>query len=609
MTVLTQQTPVESKTILWLKWTAAYVLADAIMLPLMHYLPIYLPGAITQSTNIMNLVRLLVLVLNSFVLSYFSALAIRSYLPNLRQWIFLSTITWVLGSVVSVSPLIQNQSSSSSALVNYVAILASLAVLVPLGVAQWLILRIHYQKSGFLILWYFGSGALINLAFSFFFSHFPTISSYLSASPYGVVLGFNLLIEFCLFAIIGIGIVSILSHPYDQTAPDAVRTISMGLLLQWVSWTLTAISVFEICRIFGVLGFIAQGIFANPPWNSVLVGLFYGLLFGCLQVLFFRQQVKHASLWIAVTIIGSGLLYLSQATGANSGLLTGGQNPPSFLVLAFTALGWLALGACQAVILNVWQFPRAWAWIQITFAAYGLSYLVQFFISARLGLVVLSLLTGLGLLYILKTASGETWYVAPVDPAGLTANALESLRFILQARLSDLFGLHMRVSALENCLAIAPIDPSLDETLTSLLTQPGKVKVARSTSAPATGANSIETAAPLFTSDDILLASVRAEDAPGQKLIQLTLTEEALARCNAEMDEGSGAQFFLLVDGEVIHTTPIELSEKHTQVEIRHLDTEDAEFYRAMLNSDPLPVAVSLTKEEYLPAEPDGATA
>jgi len=597
MAELTERFPVESKAILWLKWTGAFVLANAIMLPVMHFVPLVLPSVITQSNTSMNLVQLLQVILNGLVLSYISALALRSYLPNFSLWIFLSSITWALGSVSSISPLIQDQLTSNSPLATYVSILSSLAVLVPIGVVQWLMLRVKYQKSGFLILWYFGAGAAINLVFSFIFSRFPAISSFLSNSSYWLILGFNLLVEFCLFAIVGIGVVLVLRHPYpDQNALSAERHGSMENLLQWVSWVLAATTAFEVCRVFGVLAFFTQGIFSNPPWNSAIVGLFYGLLFGFTQFLFFRRQVEQAYLWIVASIIGGGLLFFCQGAGASINLITGSPNQPSaYLVLAFTALGWLALGVCQTIILNVWQYPRAWAWVQITFAAYGLSYLVQYFISQRLGLVLLPVLTGMGLLFVLKATNSKTWYVAPVDTQKLTPEGLETLRFVLQARLSDLFGKRMRVLARENNLAVFPVDLSLDETLTSLLTQPGKVRISRPTDA--SGKTKIATPAPILTDEDIISAEMISEGGPDKKLIRLNLTDEGIQHRNSEMKQDTSAQFFLFLDGEAIHNSPLDISTKDI-LDICHLDAEDARYYCAVLNNDPLPMAVSLDKEE-----------
>ncbi len=185
-------------------------------------------------------------------------------------------------------------------------------------------------------------------------------------------------------------------------------------------------------------------------------------------------------LWIIASTIGGGLLYISQSAGAHTNLLTGSQNQPAiYLILAFQALGWLALGVCQAVILNFWQYSKAWAWVLVTFAGYGLAYLVQFFISQRLGMVLLPVLTGFGLLYILRAEEDRTWFVAPVNPVDLSADDYETLRFILQARLNDLPGKKMNVFAEGNRLAIPSVDLSLSDTLTSLLTQPGKVSIYR----------------------------------------------------------------------------------------------------------------------------------
>ena len=599
MAQITQQIAVEKKTILWVKWTGAFVLAEAIMLPVMQFIPPYLIRLIPQLNTNPNLIRLPIILFNGLVYAFFSAWAIRRYLPNFRLWIFLSSTAWILGSVVSISPVIEQQLTSNSTASNVMSILASVVALVPHGIMQWLMLRVRYQKSGFLILWYFGAGAIINLVVGLLYYKIPSISTFLSGSSYWMIWGINLLVEFCLFGIAGIGIVQVLNHAYpDQREPDPERRASMELLIQWVLYGLVSITIFEICQAAGWLSLFIQGFFSNPPWDALLIGLIYGLLLGLMQFLFFRQQVGYAYLWIVASIIGGGLLYISQSAGANANLLTGNQNQPAiYLILAFQAFGWLALGVCQAVSLNMWQYPKSWAWVLITFAGYGLSYLAQFFISQRLGLVLLPVLTGLGILYILKTANGETWYVAQANSVELTPDDYETLRFILQARLNDMPGKKMKVSALENRLAVFPVDLTLDESLTSLLTQPGKVSIFRPANPGASEQKALETAAPILTGEDILSAILIAEDTPDQKLIRLTLTEEGSRRLNEELEEDASIPFTLLLDGVLIHNTPLEISKGYL-LEIRYLDADDACYYCAILNNDSLPFAVSLDKGE-----------
>jgi len=594
MAQLTPTTPIENKFILWLKWTAAFVLAEAIMLPVMQYVPAFLVRLIPQLNNYPNGVRLPIIILNGLLYALFSGYAIRKYLPNFRLWIFLSSITWILGSIVSISPVIQTQLSSNSSLERIVGIVASLVTLVPHGVVQWLMLRSRYQKSGFLILWYFMAGVVINLIFGLLYTYVPAVSTFLSASSSWVILGFNLLVEFSLFGIAGIGIVLVLKAPYsDLNEPTPEQRSSMELLVKWVLYTLVFVTLFTVFQAAGWLSIFTQGLFSTAPWDGLLIGLIYGLILGCMQFLFFRQQVEHAYLWIVASIIGGGLLYISQSAGAHTNLLTGSQNQPAiYLVLAFQALGWLALGVCQAVILNNWQFSKAWDWVLITFASYGLAYLVQFFISQRVGLLVLPVLTGFGLVYILRAEAGSTWFVAPVNPTGLSPDDYETLRFILQARLNDMPGKKMNISNLGDRLAIPSVDLSLNDTLTSLLTQTGKVSIY-----PSTGqTTSPDTTPPVLTDQDFVSAALKREDEPDQQLIQLTLAEECAERLIEARKLDPAAEFYLYVDGELIHKTPIEVST--IVLNIRHLDAEDACYYRAILNNDALPFAVSLDKDE-----------
>ncbi len=147
MAQLNPPIPVESKFILWLKWTAAFVLAEAIMLPVMQYVPAFLVKLFPILNTYPNAIRLPIIILNGFVYGLFSAFAIRSYLPNFRLWIILSSTVWIIGSVVSISPVIQAQVSSSSSSTIF-GIIASLVTLVPHGIIQWLMLRTSYQKSG-----------------------------------------------------------------------------------------------------------------------------------------------------------------------------------------------------------------------------------------------------------------------------------------------------------------------------------------------------------------------------------------------------------------------------------------------------------------------------
>jgi hypothetical protein len=597
MEPLTRPIEVENKLILWLKWTAAFVLAEAIMLPVMQYIPAYLANLIPQLNTNPNLIRLPIIILNGFVYALFSAWAIRKYLPNFLLWIFLSSTAWIMGSIVSISPVIQTQLTSNSPFNTIVGIVASLVTFVPHGFIQWLMLRGRYQKSGFLILWYFGAGVIINLVFGLLFYYVPGVSSFLSGSSYLVIWGFNLLVEFCLFGITGIGIVLLLSRPYsEQEKPDPERRSAMELLVKWVLYTLVFITIFSVFQGAGWLSLFTKGIFANPPWDALLIGLIYGLILGSMQFLFFRQQVDQAYLWIIASIIGGGLLYISQSAGTHTNLLTGSQNQPAtYLILGFQALGWLVLGGSQAIILNMWQYPKAWAWVLITFAGYGSAYLVQFFISQRLGLVLLPVLTGFGLLYILKAEMGKTWSVAPVNPSGLSKDDFETLRFILQARLNDMPGKKMNISTVGNSLAIPSVDLSLSDTLTSLLTQPGKVSIYSSTGQAASPDTT--TMPPLLTDENFVSAALKREDEPDQQIIQLTLAEECAGRLNQVLKLDPAAEFYLYVDGEPIHKTPIEVSNEII-LKIRHLDAEDACYYRAILNNDALPFAVSLDKEE-----------
>jgi hypothetical protein len=596
MAQLTPATGIENKYILWLKWTAAFVLAEAIMLPVMQYVPAFLARLIPQLNTYPNLIRLPIIILNGFVYGVFSAYAIRKYLPNFLLWILLSSTAWIMGLIVSISPVIQSQLSSSSFSTIF-GIIASLVTLVPHGIMQWLMLRTHYQKSGFLILWYFMAGVIINLIFGLLFTYVPAVSQFLSGSSYWIIWGFNLLVEFLLFGITGIGIILVLKAPYsDPREPDPERRSAMELLVKWVLYTLVFLTIFTIFQAAGWLSSIATGIFSNPPWDALLIGLIYGLILGCMQFLFFRQQVDHAYLWIIASIVGGGLLYISQSAGTHTNLLTGSQNQPAiYLILAFQALGWLALGVAQAVILNYWQYSKAWAWVLITFASYGLSYLVQFFISQRFGLVLLPVLTGFGLLYIIRAENGKTWFVAPVNSFNLTPDDYETLRFILQARLNDMPGKKMKVFPAGNRLSIPSVDLSLDDTLTSLLTQPGKVSIYRSTSPTRDSASTSETIPPVFTDQDFVCADVKPESEPDQQLIQLTLAEECAGLFEAELKLDPAATFYLYVDGELIHNAPIEISDEFI-LKIRHLAAEDACYYRAILNNDALPFAVSLDK-------------
>jgi hypothetical protein len=595
MAQLTPPTTVESKFILWLKWTAAFVLAEAIMLPVMQYVPAFLIKLFPLLNTYPNAIRLPVIILNGFVYGLFSAMAIRSYLPNFRLWIILSSTVWMIGSIVSISPVIQSQLNSSSASTIF-GIIASLVTLVPHGVIQWLMLRTRYQKAGFLILWYFMAGVVINLIFGLLFTYVPAVSTFLSSSSYWIIWGFNLVVEFSLFGITGIGIILVLKAPYSDTSALAPERRSlMEMLVRWVLYTLVFITVFSIFQAAGWLSFFTtHGVFSTPPWDALLVGLIYGLVLGTMQFLFFRPKIDQAYLWIIASIIGGGLLYISQSAGAHTDLLTGSRNQPAiYLILAFQALGWLALGVCQAVILNLWQYSKAWAWVLITFAGYGLAYLVQFFISQRLGMVLLPVLTGLGLLYIMRAEEGKTWFVAPVNPLALSPDDYETLRFILQARLNDIPGKKMNVSTEGNRLAIPSVDLSLSDTLTSLLTQPGKVSIYQST-----GQTRIPDATPpVLTGEDFVSASLKREDEPDQQLIQLTLAEECAGRLNAEPELDPDAGYYLYVDGEPIHKTPLEISNE-VVLKIRHLDAEDACYYCAILNNDALPFAVSLDKED-----------
>ena len=598
MAQLTPAAGIENKFILWLKWTAAFVLAEAIMLPIMQYVPAFLAGLIPQLNTYPNLIRLPVIILNGFMYGVFSAYAIRKYLPNFLLWILLSSTAWIMGVIVSIAPVIQTQLSSSSSSTIF-SIIASLVTLVPHGVMQWLMLRTRYQKAGFLILWYFMAGVIINLIFGLLFTYVPAVSQFLSGSSYWIIWGFNLLVEFLLFGITGIGIILVLKAPYsDPRQPDAERRSGMQLLVKWVLYTLVFLTIFSVVQAAGWLSTFTTGIFSNPPWDALIIGLIYGLILGSMQFLFFRQQVDHAYLWIIASMIGGGLLYISQSAGAHTNLLTGSQNQPAiYLILAFQALGWLALGVCQAVVLNFWQYSKAWAWVLITFASYGLAYLVQFFISQRLGMVLLPVLTGFGLLYILRAENGKTWFVAPVNPFDLTPDDYETLRFILQARLNDMPGKKMKVSTEESRLSIPSVDLSLNDTLTSLLTLPGKVSIYRSTEPIRSSAATSDTIPPVFTDEDFVSAVLKPEDEPDQQLIQLTLAEECSGLLNAELKLDPAAAFYLYVDGERIHTTPIEMSNEGV-LKIRHLDAEDACYYRAILNNDALPFAVSLDKEE-----------
>ncbi len=594
MAQLNPPIPVESKFILWLKWTAAFVLAEAIMLPVMQYVPAFLVKLFPILNSYPNAIRLPIIIFNGFVYGLFSAFAIRSYLPNFRLWIILSSIVWIIGSIVSISPVIQAQLSSSSSSTIF-GIIASLVTLLPHGIIQWLILRTNYRKAGFLILWYFMAGVVINLIFGLLFTYVPAVSAFLSGSSPWLIWGFNLVVEFGLFGIAGIGILLVLKAPYSdahELAPE--RRSTMDLLVRWVLYTLVFITVFSIFQAAGWLALLTQGMFANPPWNALLIGLIYGLILGSMQYLLFRRQVTHALLWIIASTIGGGLLYISQSAGAHTNLLTGSQNQPAiYLILAFQALGWLALGVCQAVVLNFWQYSKAWAWVLVTFAGYGLAYLVQFFISQRLGMVLLPVLTGFGLMYIIRTEEGKTWFVAPVNPLDLSPDDYETLRFILQARLNDMPGMKMNVSPETNRLAIPSVDLSLTDTLTSLLTQPGKVLIYQSL-----GQKSIpDTTPPILTGEDLVSASLKRESEPDQQLIRLTLAEDCAGRLNQVLKLEPAAEFYLYIDGELIHEAPIEISNESV-LKIRHLDPEDACYYRAIMNNDSLPCAVILEKGE-----------
>jgi hypothetical protein len=585
---------VENKFILWLKWTAAFILAEALMLPVMQYVPAFLVKLIPQLNANPNAIRLPVIILNGFVYGLFSALAIRRYLPNFRLWIILSSITWIIGSIITISPVIQTQLASSSSSTIF-GIIASLVTLVPHGVMQWLLLRTRYQKSGFLILWYFMASVVINLIFGLLFTYVPALSTLLSGNSYWIIWGFNLLVELSLFGITGIGIILVLKAPYsDQNEPTPEQRSLMESLVKWVLYTLVFITIFSIFQAAGWLSLLTTGLFSTPPWDALLVGLIYGLILGSVQFLFFRQQVNQAYLWIIASMVGGGLLYISQSAGAHTDLLTGSQNQPAiYLILGFQALGWLALGACQAIVLNFWQYSKAWAWVLITFASYGLAYLVQFFISQRLGMVLLPVLTGFGLLYILKAENGMTWFVAPVNPLDLSPDDYENLRFILQARLNDMPGKKMNVLSAGARLAVPSVDLSLSDTLTSLLTQPGKVTILRS----AGQAQTPGAASPVLTGEDFVSAVLKREEEPDQQLIQLNLAEECAGQLDEILKLDPAAEFYLYVDGELIHQTPIEVSHE-VVLNIRHLDAEDACYYRAILNNDALPCAVILDKEE-----------
>jgi preprotein translocase subunit SecD len=163
----------------------------------------------------------------------------------------------------------------------------------------------------------------------------------------------------------------------------------------------------------------------------------------------------------------------------------------------------------------------------------------------------------------------------------------------LQARLNDMPGKKMNVSPEANRLAISSVDLSLTDTLTSLLTQPGKVLIYQSR-----GQKSIpDTTPPILTGEDLVSASLKRESEPDQQLIRLTLAEDCTGRLNQVLKLEPAAEFYLYMDGELIHETPIEVSNESI-LKIRHLDPEDACYYRAIMNNDSLPCAVSLEKGE-----------
>jgi preprotein translocase subunit SecD len=165
----------------------------------------------------------------------------------------------------------------------------------------------------------------------------------------------------------------------------------------------------------------------------------------------------------------------------------------------------------------------------------------------------------------------------------------------LQARLNDMPGKKMNVLAEGKSLSIPSIDLSLSDTLTSLLTQPGKVSIYRSNEPTASPDNT----QPVLTGEDFVSAALKREDEPDQQLIQLILTEECAGRLTAQLKLDPAARFYLYVDGEPIHNTPIEIANEGI-LKIRHLDAEDACYYRAILNNDALPFEVSLDKKDQI---------
>jgi hypothetical protein len=175
------------------------------------------------------------------------------------------------------------------------------------------------------------ASVIINLIFGLLFTYVPAVSQFLSGSSYWIIWGFNLLVEFLLFGITGIGIILVLKAPYsDPREPDAERRSTMELLVKWVLYTLVFLTIFAVFQAAGWFSSITTGIFSNPPWDALLVGLIYGLILGSMQFLFFRQQVDHAYLWIIASIVGGGLLYISQSAGAHTDLFRQPE-PASFL--------------------------------------------------------------------------------------------------------------------------------------------------------------------------------------------------------------------------------------------------------------------------------------
>jgi preprotein translocase subunit SecD len=194
-------------------------------------------------------------------------------------------------------------------------------------------------------------------------------------------------------------------------------------------------------------------------------------------------------------------------------------------------------------------------------------------------------------------APAATIVVTAADPAAATPDALEAARAVIQARCDKLLNGRATVVVSGVDLHIELFDSGDTALASQLATEVGALAFFDSDSALSDGAPAPAGAAPVLTEADIETAQVSLNEATGEYLIQMTLTEQGRAKLAAYSQASVGRYLIIARDGIVLSspiiTVPITAGEASIE---GGFDEASANALAAQLNSGRLPLELGVSE-------------